>query len=79
MLRTLLCGLLAASLFGTVLPTTELGGERIEKSGGRCGAALGSVTNTYGVVPFLDPQALTTERRFYRAQQVEPQASQSGR
>jgi hypothetical protein len=32
----------------------------------------GAVTNTYGVVPFLDPEALTNQRRFYRAQRVEP-------
>ena len=28
--------------------------------------SLGIVTNTYGVVPFLDPQALTNQVRFYR-------------
>jgi len=35
-------------------------------------ASLGAVTNTYGVVPFIDPQALTNPTRFYRAQKVGP-------
>jgi hypothetical protein len=29
--------------------------------------SLGTVTNTYGVLPFLDVQALTSTHRFYRA------------
>jgi hypothetical protein len=33
---------------------------------------LGTVTNTYGVVPFLDAQALTNQHRFYRLQKVGP-------
>jgi len=33
---------------------------------------LGTVTNTYGVVPFLDPQALTNQHRFYRLEKVGP-------
>ena len=33
---------------------------------------LQTVTNTYGVVPFLDSQALTNGRRFYRAQKIGP-------
>jgi len=33
---------------------------------------LGTVTNTYGVVGFLDSQALTNAFRFYRAQRVGP-------
>jgi hypothetical protein len=33
---------------------------------------LGGVTNTYGVVPFIDPQALTNRMRFYRAQRTGP-------
>src|ERR1039457_3957030 len=32
--------------------------------------SLGTVTNTYGVVPFLDSQALTNRMRFYRAQRT---------
>ncbi|SPE57165.1 hypothetical protein SBV1_2670012 [Verrucomicrobia bacterium] len=35
-------------------------------------ATLGTVTNTYGVVPLLDPQALTNAFRFYRAERVGP-------
>ena len=31
---------------------------------------LGTVTNTYGVVPFVDTQALTNKRMFYRAQKL---------
>ena len=31
---------------------------------------LGTVTNTYGVVPFVDAQALTNSRKFYRLQRV---------
>jgi|ERR1039458_10133297 hypothetical protein len=34
--------------------------------------ALGAVTNSYGVVPFIDPQALTNRMRFYRAQRTGP-------
>jgi hypothetical protein len=34
--------------------------------------SLGSVTNSYGVVPFIDPQALTNRMRFYRAQRTGP-------
>jgi len=34
--------------------------------------ALGNATNTWGVVPFLDPQALTNLNRFYRLQRVGP-------
>jgi hypothetical protein len=34
--------------------------------------SLGTVTNTYGVVPFLDSQALTNRMRFYRAQRTGP-------
>jgi hypothetical protein len=34
--------------------------------------SLGSVTNQYGVVPFLDPQAVTNTKRFYRAQRIGP-------
>jgi hypothetical protein len=34
--------------------------------------SVGTVTNTYGVVPFLDPQALSTGMRFYRAKKVGP-------
>ena len=34
--------------------------------------SLGTVTNHYGVVPFLDSQALTNRLRFYRAQKVGP-------
>jgi regulation of enolase protein 1 (concanavalin A-like superfamily) len=34
--------------------------------------SLGSVTNSYGVVPFLDSQALTNRMRFYRAQRTGP-------
>jgi hypothetical protein len=34
--------------------------------------SLGAVTNTYGVVPFIDPQALTNPVRFYRLQRVGP-------
>jgi len=30
------------------------------------------MTNTYGVVPFLDTQALTNKLRFYRTQRVGP-------
>jgi hypothetical protein len=33
---------------------------------------LGRVTNTLGVVPFLDPAALTNQQRFYRLQKVGP-------
>jgi hypothetical protein len=33
---------------------------------------LGTVTNQWGVVDFLDPQALTNRLRFYRAQRVGP-------
>ena len=33
---------------------------------------LGTVTNSYGVVPFIDPQALTNRMRFYRAQRTGP-------
>ena len=33
---------------------------------------MGTVTNTYGVVPFTDPQALTNGMRFYRATVVSP-------
>lgn len=33
---------------------------------------LGTVTNTYGVVPFLDTQALTNQLRSYRLQKVGP-------
>jgi len=33
---------------------------------------VATVTNTYGVVPFIDPQALTTPVRFYRAQRIGP-------
>ena len=33
---------------------------------------LGTVTNVYGVAPFLDAQALTNGMRFYRAQQTSP-------
>jgi len=34
--------------------------------------SLGTVTNTYGVVPFVDSQALTNRMRFYRAQRTGP-------
>jgi hypothetical protein len=34
--------------------------------------SLGTVTNSYGVVPFVDPQALTNRMRFYRAQRTGP-------
>jgi hypothetical protein len=34
--------------------------------------SLGTVTNTYGVVTFLDPQALTNPVRFYRLQGLGP-------
>jgi hypothetical protein len=34
--------------------------------------SLGTVTNTWGVVPFLDSQALTNPMRFYRAQRTGP-------
>ena len=34
--------------------------------------ALGTVTNTYGVVPFIDSQLLTNRMRFYRAQRTGP-------
>ena len=34
--------------------------------------ALGTVTNTYGVVPFIDSQPLTNRMRFYRAQRTGP-------
>jgi hypothetical protein len=34
--------------------------------------SLGTVTNTYGVVPFIDSQALTNPRCFYRAQRTGP-------
>ncbi len=34
--------------------------------------SLGIITNQYGVVPFLDPQALTNEHRYYRLQRVGP-------
>ena len=33
---------------------------------------VGTVTNTYGVVPLLDTQALVAPRLFYRAQKVGP-------
>jgi hypothetical protein len=33
--------------------------------------SLGTVTNTYGVVPFLDSHALTNKTRFYRLQRLE--------
>jgi hypothetical protein len=33
---------------------------------------LGTVTNSYGVVPFVDSQALTNRIRFYRAQRTGP-------
>ena len=33
---------------------------------------VATVTNTYGVVPFIDPQALTRPVRFYRAQRIGP-------
>ena len=33
---------------------------------------LGTITNQYGVVPFVDPQALTNRMRFYRAQRTGP-------
>ncbi len=35
-------------------------------------ASLGTATNTYAVVPFLDSQALTNRMRFYRAQRTGP-------
>jgi hypothetical protein len=34
--------------------------------------SVGTVTNTYGVVPFTDAQALTRQLRFYRLQRVGP-------
>jgi len=34
--------------------------------------SLGIITNQYGVVPFLDPQALTNPHRYYRLQKVAP-------
>ena len=34
--------------------------------------SLGFITNQYGVVPFLDPQALTNQHRYYRLQKVGP-------
>ncbi len=34
--------------------------------------SLGTITNQYGVVPFLDPQALTNQRGFYRLQKTGP-------
>jgi hypothetical protein len=34
--------------------------------------SLGPVTNTYGVVPFVDPEALTNQIRFYRVQRTGP-------
>jgi len=34
--------------------------------------ALGTVTNTCGVVSFLDTQAPTNQMRFYRVQKVGP-------
>ena len=33
---------------------------------------LGNVTNTYGVLPFLDTRALTNNAQFYRAQRLGP-------
>jgi len=33
---------------------------------------LGFITNQFGVVPFLDPQALTNQHRYYRLQKVGP-------
>jgi hypothetical protein len=35
-------------------------------------SVLGTVTNTYGVVPFLDQQALTNGHQFYRGQRRGP-------
>ncbi len=34
--------------------------------------SLGIITNQYGVAPFLDPQALTNQTRFYRLQKMAP-------
>jgi hypothetical protein len=35
-------------------------------------SSLDFITNQYGVVPFLDSQALTNQQRYYRRQQVGP-------
>jgi hypothetical protein len=35
-------------------------------------SSLGTVTNTYGVVPFLDARALTNNVLFYRAKRLGP-------
>ena len=34
--------------------------------------SLGVITNQFGVVPFLDPQALTNQHRYYRLQKSGP-------
>jgi len=34
--------------------------------------SVGIVTNIFGVVDFIDPQALTNQSRFYRVQRTSP-------
>jgi hypothetical protein len=34
--------------------------------------SLGTITNSYGVVPFVDPQALTNSHKYYRPDRIGP-------
>jgi hypothetical protein len=50
---------------------TVLSAESVDAPAGQW-TPVGNVTNTYGVAPFVDPQAIGGAQRFYRLQQMRP-------